>query len=103
MVETVWVLGRIYGLLDQEVASAIERTLQSDTLSIQNEQEVFTNDGSQGRTRDFLRSAHWSPWYMGRLSVYPYVRQEGNAAKGFCAPVIPSRGTRVPYLRWHPE
>ena len=42
MAETVWVLNRLYGLVDQEIASAVERMLQADTLVIQNEQEVFT-------------------------------------------------------------
>ena len=42
MVETVWVLDRLYGLSGQEIAAAIQRMLQSDSLSIQNEQEVFT-------------------------------------------------------------
>jgi predicted nucleic-acid-binding protein len=42
MVETVWVLDTVYGLRAQEIAQAIERMLQADTLLIQNEQEVFT-------------------------------------------------------------
>ena len=42
MVETVWVLDRVYGLSIQEVADAVERILQADTLVVQNEQEVFT-------------------------------------------------------------
>jgi predicted nucleic-acid-binding protein len=42
MVETAWVLDRAYGLADDEVAAAIERTLQADVLVIENEQEVFT-------------------------------------------------------------
>ncbi len=42
MVETVWVLDRVYGLSTQEVADAVERILQADTLVVQNEQEVFT-------------------------------------------------------------
>jgi len=42
MVETVWVLDRAYGLADQEIAAAIERTLQADVLAIESEQEVFT-------------------------------------------------------------
>jgi predicted nucleic-acid-binding protein len=42
MVETVWALGSIYELSDHEIASAVERMLQADTLVIQNEQEVFT-------------------------------------------------------------
>ena len=42
MVEMVCVLSSIYELSDQEVASAVERMLQADTLFIQNEQEVFT-------------------------------------------------------------
>lgn len=41
MVETVWVLDRVYKLSRQEVARCIERILQADTLTVQNEQEVF--------------------------------------------------------------
>ncbi len=42
MTETVWVLDKVYGMSNQEIAHAVERMLQSDTLLIQNEQEVFT-------------------------------------------------------------
>lgn len=42
MVETVWVLDRVYGLSNEEVAGAIEGILQADTFHVQNEQEVFT-------------------------------------------------------------
>ena len=42
MVETVWVLDTMYGLTAREIAQAVERMLQADTLVIQNEQEVFT-------------------------------------------------------------
>src|SRR5580704_2797357 len=42
MVETVWVLDRAYGLEAQEISGAIERILQVDVLSVENEQEVFT-------------------------------------------------------------
>lgn len=42
MVETVWVLDTVYGLAAREIARAVERMLQADTLVIQNEQEVFT-------------------------------------------------------------
>jgi predicted nucleic-acid-binding protein len=42
IVETVWVLDRIYQLSNSELAIVVERILQADTLSIQNEQEVFT-------------------------------------------------------------
>lgn len=42
MVETVWVLSRVYDLSDQEVALTVERMLQADTFVVQNEQEVFT-------------------------------------------------------------
>jgi predicted nucleic-acid-binding protein len=31
MVETVWVLDRVYGLSNHEVAKAVERILQADT------------------------------------------------------------------------
>ncbi len=41
MVETVWVLDRVYGLTAREIAQAVERMLQADTLVVQNEQEVF--------------------------------------------------------------
>ena len=42
MVETVWVLGRAYKLSNQEVAAAVERILQVESLQVQNEQQVFT-------------------------------------------------------------
>ncbi|MDX2153403.1 MAG: type II toxin-antitoxin system VapC family toxin [Bryobacteraceae bacterium] len=42
LVETVWVLERVYGLSDQEIAAAVERILQADSLLVQNEQEAFT-------------------------------------------------------------
>ena len=42
MVETVWVLDKAYGLTSEEIAQAVERMLQADTLVVQNEQEVFT-------------------------------------------------------------
>jgi predicted nucleic-acid-binding protein len=42
MVETVWVLDRAYFLRALEIASAIERLLQVEVLTIENEQEVFT-------------------------------------------------------------
>lgn len=41
MLETVWVLDRVYGLPDYEIATAVERILAADTLLVQNEQEVF--------------------------------------------------------------
>ncbi|AXC10791.1 hypothetical protein ACPOL_1445 [Acidisarcina polymorpha] len=42
LVETVWVLGRVYDLSGKERAAVVERLLQADTLVVQNEQEVFT-------------------------------------------------------------
>jgi predicted nucleic-acid-binding protein len=42
MVETVWVLDRAYRLGSDEIAAAVERTLQIDALVVENEQEVFT-------------------------------------------------------------
>ena len=42
MVETVWVLDRVYGMSSHEIATAVERILQADTLFVQNEQEAFT-------------------------------------------------------------
>jgi predicted nucleic-acid-binding protein len=42
LVETVWVLDRAYGLAEDEIAAALERMLQADTLVVENEQEVFT-------------------------------------------------------------
>jgi predicted nucleic-acid-binding protein len=41
IVETVWVLDRVYGLSDHEIAAAVERILQTDVLLVENEQEVF--------------------------------------------------------------
>jgi predicted nucleic-acid-binding protein len=40
--ETVWVLDRSYRMPSAEIAYAIERLLQANTLTLQNEQEVFT-------------------------------------------------------------
>ena len=42
MAGTVWVLAKVYGMSGREIAGAIERMLQADTLLVQNEQEVFT-------------------------------------------------------------
>jgi predicted nucleic-acid-binding protein len=42
MIEAVWVLDRAYGLDSQEIAGAVERILQVDVLTVENEQEVFT-------------------------------------------------------------
>lgn len=42
MVETVWVLRRVYRLSSQQIAESIERILQADTFAVQNEQQVFT-------------------------------------------------------------
>ena len=42
MVETASVLDRAYGLTDNEIAAAIERTLQADVLVVESQQEVFT-------------------------------------------------------------
>jgi len=42
MIETVSVLDRAYGLDSQEIAGAVERILQADVLTVENEQEVFT-------------------------------------------------------------
>jgi predicted nucleic-acid-binding protein len=42
MAEIAWVLGSVYELADGEIADTVERMLQSDTLMVQNEQQVFT-------------------------------------------------------------
>jgi predicted nucleic-acid-binding protein len=42
LVETIWVLDRAYGLRAQEIATAVERLLQVEVLTLENEQEVFT-------------------------------------------------------------
>lgn len=42
MVETVWVLDRVYGPSNREIAAAVERILRADTLRVQNEQEAVT-------------------------------------------------------------
>jgi predicted nucleic-acid-binding protein len=42
MVETVWVLDRAYGLTAHDIATVVERLLQVEVLTIENEQEVFT-------------------------------------------------------------
>jgi len=42
IVETVWVLDRAYGLSAREIATTVERLLQVEVLTIENEQQVFT-------------------------------------------------------------
>jgi predicted nucleic-acid-binding protein len=42
MAETVWVLDRAYGVSDQDIATAVERLLQTDVLVVEHEPEVFT-------------------------------------------------------------
>ena len=42
MVETVWVLDRAYRLTNREIATAIERMLQTDVLVVESEQDGFT-------------------------------------------------------------
>ena len=41
MAETAWVLERSYRLPDRDVAAAIERILQTESLVVENEQAVF--------------------------------------------------------------
>lgn len=41
IVETVWVLGSVYRQSDTQIVKAIEGILAADTLTVQNEQEVF--------------------------------------------------------------
>jgi len=40
--ETVWVLDRAYGFSSQEIAAVVERLLQTEVLTLENEREVFT-------------------------------------------------------------
>ena len=42
MVETAWVLERSYALADHEIAGALERILQIESLIVENQPEVFT-------------------------------------------------------------
>jgi len=42
MVEIAWVLDRAYGFSHRAIAAAIERLLQVEVLTIENEQQVFT-------------------------------------------------------------
>jgi predicted nucleic-acid-binding protein len=41
IVETAWVIKRVYGFADAEVATAIERLLEADNVIVENEQAVF--------------------------------------------------------------
>jgi predicted nucleic-acid-binding protein len=41
MAETVWVLDRAYRFSDGDIVAAIERTLQTDVLVVEREQEIF--------------------------------------------------------------
>jgi predicted nucleic-acid-binding protein len=42
MVETVWVLDRVYAQTAPQIASVLERLLETDVLIVESEQEVFT-------------------------------------------------------------
>ena len=42
MVEIVWVLDRAYSLTTKEISSVVERMLQIEVLTIENEQQVFS-------------------------------------------------------------
>jgi predicted nucleic-acid-binding protein len=42
MAEIAWVLSSVYELPARQIADTLERILQSDTLAVQNEQQVFT-------------------------------------------------------------
>lgn len=41
IVETVWMLNRVYGPSNHEAAEVVERILQADRLLVQNDREVF--------------------------------------------------------------
>lgn len=61
LVETTWVLERIYGLKHSQIATVIERILQAETLVVEHEAEVATaqfavRDGN-GSFADALISA----------------------------------------------
>ncbi|HUZ95230.1 MAG TPA: type II toxin-antitoxin system VapC family toxin [Edaphobacter sp.] len=87
MVETVWVLDRIYGLSDKEIASAVERMLQADSFFIQNEQEVFTAmvalRSGQGSFADALIGALGA--WAGCASTLTFDRRAARL-KGFDLP-----------------
>jgi predicted nucleic-acid-binding protein len=61
MLETFWVLQSVFGLSSRELASAIERILQINTLVVQNEREVHTAmmilESGQGSFEDALIGA----------------------------------------------
>ena len=42
LAEVAWVLKRAYRLSDRQIAAVIERILQTEVLSVEHEQEVFT-------------------------------------------------------------
>lgn len=42
MTETVWVLERSYGLPGQRIAAIVERLLQSESIVVESEHDVFT-------------------------------------------------------------
>ncbi len=75
LVETVWVLDRVYGLSNREIAAAIEGILQADTLLVQNEQEAFyCNDRPQDRNWILLGRAHRGARRLGRMHSYAHIR-----------------------------
>ena len=78
--ETVWVLDRVYGMPGLEIAVAVERILQADTLIVQNERRSYRVDHSPNRCRVILRRVDWRYWRLGGLFVHVHFRQESCAA-----------------------
>ena len=85
MAETIWVLNRIYRLSNSELATVVERMLAADTLSIQNEQEVFSAMISlktgTGSFADALIGALGSPNVLVRESGARALGQIGPEAR----------------------
>jgi predicted nucleic-acid-binding protein len=86
MVETVWVLDRAYGLT--AIARVVERLLQVEVLTIENEQEVFTAGSAKTEAWIICRRAGRGPWSAGWVYAHIHVRPKGRTASRFRTCVI---------------
>ena len=103
MVETVWVLDRVYRLSKYEIAAAVERILQADTLLLQNEQgSLHRHDRSQNRSRVLFGRAHWRARRVGGMRGYPYLRPKGEATEAIQASLGLREGPPIPFWRAFP-
>jgi predicted nucleic-acid-binding protein len=63
-------MNRVYGLSRAEIARAVEAVLQADTLSVQNEQEVFVASVALKQGKGSFSDASFSQALIAALSTW---------------------------------